>query len=101
MEWRLKMPASHWKPYSGAECPGKAQEQESEVRIGLQTGYTGCVLSFNSVIWSRINKQQIKAPRVTPLEGMSTYAPQGIRVISTILWFFFKEQSGEYENNSN
>ncbi len=23
---------------------------------------------------------QIKAPRVTPLEGVSTYAPQGIRV---------------------
>ena len=26
------------------------------------------------------NKPQIKAPRVTPLEGVSTYAPQGIRV---------------------
>ncbi len=25
-------------------------------------------------------KPQIKAPRVTPLEGVSTYAPQGIRV---------------------
>ncbi|VVB88144.1 Uncharacterised protein [uncultured archaeon] len=26
------------------------------------------------------NKPQIKAPRVTPLEGVSAYAPQGIRV---------------------
>ncbi len=26
------------------------------------------------------NKPQMKAPRVTPLEGVSTYAPQGIRV---------------------
>ena len=25
-------------------------------------------------------KPQMKAPRVTPLEGVSTYAPQGIRV---------------------
>ena len=29
---------------------------------------------------SEKNKPQIKAPRVTPLEGVSTYAPQGIRV---------------------
>ncbi|MDP2840994.1 MAG: hypothetical protein Q8O17_01800 [Candidatus Methanoperedens sp.] len=28
----------------------------------------------------KYNKPQIKAPRVTPLEGVSTYAPQGIRV---------------------
>jgi len=26
------------------------------------------------------NEPQIKAPRVTPLEGVSAYAPQGIRV---------------------
>jgi len=51
-------------------------------RVVFQTGYTGCVLSFipvHPVILSRIKKPQMIAPRVTPLEGVYTYALRGIR----------------------
>ncbi len=57
----------NWKPcsvYSGVEWLGKVPEQESEVTVVFQTGFTGltgCVLSFNPVFLSRMKKPRINA----------------------------------------
>ncbi len=53
------------------------------MKVVFQTGLTGCVLLLNPVhpvILSRMKKPQMKAPRVTPLEGVSTYR-EAIRVV--------------------
>jgi hypothetical protein len=41
---------------------GIPMAQGNKALVVFQTGYTGCVLSFNPVMWSRIEKTQIHSP---------------------------------------
>ena len=41
---------------------GIPMAQENKAMVVFQTGFTGCVLSFNPVLWSRMEKPQIFSP---------------------------------------